>query len=207
MSVFRKSNNKVSSRRQIQIRGVQDGVLELPGKQYRMILEASSLNFELKSDAEQDAIIEGYQSFLNALPSAVQIVTRIRMMDMERYLEDFRQASSHESGAIYREQITAYADFVQSLITSNKILSRRFYVVIAFAGPSTDIATAQEHLRLNGDIVSKGLSRLKIMTRTLSSLEILDLFYSFYSPVQAKRQPVTEQTMQLLNTHYTRSAK
>ena len=202
MSVFRKSNNKVSSRRQIQIRGVQDGILELPGKQYRMILEASSLNFELKSDAEQDAIIEGYQSFLNALPCAVQIVTRIRMMDMERYLEDFRQTSSHESDAVYREQITAYADFVQSLVTSNKILSRRFYVVIASAGTSTDITAAREHLRLNGDIVSKGLSRLGIMTRTLSSLEILDLFYSFYSPVQAKRQPVTEQTMQLLKSSF-----
>ena len=60
MSIFRKSNNKTSSRKQIQIKGVKDGILLLPGNKYRAVLELSSINFELKSEAEQDALIETY---------------------------------------------------------------------------------------------------------------------------------------------------
>lgn len=203
MSALLKSNKKLSSRQQINIKGVQDGVLILPGERYRVILEASAINFELKSDDEQDAIIEAYQSFLNSLPCPVQILARIREMDMQQYLDDFRQASAEEKEPIYREQVNNYAEFVQSLITTNKILSRRFYVVIPYAGKDGDgFEAVREQLILNTDIVGKGLSRLGIHTRHLSSLEMLDLFYSFYSPHQAKRQPITDQTMQLLKDSY-----
>ena len=203
MSVLPKSKNRRSSRQQINIKGVQDGVLILPGDQYRVILEASAINFELKSDDEQDAIIEAYQSFLNSLPCPVQILARIREMDMQQYLDDFRQASADETEPIYREQINNYAEFVQSLITTNKILSRRFYVVIPYTGKDGDgFEAVHEQLLLNTDIVGKGLGRLGIQTRQLSSLEVLDLFYSFYSPVQVKRQPITDQTMRLLKESY-----
>ena len=203
MSVLQKSSKKQSSRQQINIKGVQDGILILPGDQYRMVLESSSINFELKSDDEQDAIIEAYQSFLNSLPCAVQILARIREMDMAKYLDDFRQASAHEKDIVYREQMTHYTEFVQGLVTTNKILSRRFYVVIPYSDSGKGgLEVAREQLALSCDIVSKGLSRLGIHTRQLSSLEVLDLFYTFYSPQQAKRQPLTNQTMQLLKDSY-----
>ena len=203
MSILLKSGKRQSSRRQISIKGIQDGVLLLPGEQYRVILEASSINFELKSSDEQDVIIDTYRSFLNSLPCAVQIVTRIREMDMAKYLDEFREASANEEQPIYREQITAYTEFVQSLVTTNKILSRRFYVVIPYVDlDRSGFNGAQEQLTLNADIVGKGLSRLGIQTRQLNSLEVLNLFYSFYNPGLAKRQPITQQTMKLLKESY-----
>jgi hypothetical protein len=203
VSAFVKSNNKRSSRRQISIKGVRDGVLMLPNEQYRVILEASSINFELKSSDEQDVIIDTYRSFLNSLPCAVQVVARIREMDMAKYLGEFREASSREEEPIYREQIESYTEFVQGLVATNKILSRRFYVVIPYLDTDKNgFDGAQEQLTLNSDIVSKGLGRLGIQTRRLGTLELLDLFYSFYNPDLAKRQPLSAQTLQLLKQSY-----
>lgn len=203
MSILTKSNKKASSRRQLNIKGVRDGVLLLPGHQYRIVLKASSINFELKSDDEKDAIIETYQSFLNSLACPVQIVVRIREMDMQKYLNDFQALLANEKEKIYRKQIRNYTEFVQGLITRNKILSRHFYVVIPFGGSDkTEFAAALEQLTLNADIVSKGLGRLGIQTRQLDNLELLDLFYSFYNPGQAKRQPLTHQTLQVLKQAY-----
>jgi hypothetical protein len=203
VSVLQKSSNKQSSRRQINIKGVQDGVLMLPGEQYRAVLETSSINFELKSSSEQDAIIDTFQSFLNSLPCSVQIVARIREMDMQKYLDEFKETSAHEEDAIYREQIQNYTEFVQGLITTNKILSRRFYIVIPYTDKQKDgFDAVAEQLSNNSDIVGKGLSRLGIQTRRLDSLEVLDLFYSFYNPQLAKRQPLTAQTLQLLKQSY-----
>ena len=80
--------NKVSSRRQIQIKEVKDDILILPNQQYRMILETSSVNFELKSEAEQDVLIDSFQNFLNSLNSQLQILVRVREVDIDHYLED-----------------------------------------------------------------------------------------------------------------------
>ena len=203
MSILTKSNKKDSSRRQINIKGVRDGVLLLPRNQYRVVLKVSSINFELKSEAEQDAIIETYQSFLNSLSTPVQILVRIREMDMQKYLDDFQGMLGGEKEKIYRKQIRNYTEFVQGLITRNKILSRHFYVVIPYAGnDKADFAAAQEQLALSADIVSKGLGRLGIHARQLDELELLDLFYSFYSPTQAKRQPLSNQTLHLMKQAY-----
>lgn len=204
MSILRKSNKKASSRQQINIKGVRDGVLLLPGNQYRVVLKASSINFELKSDEEQDAIVETYQSFLNSLVSPVQIIVRIREMDLKKYLNDFRAALDNEADAVYHQQILNYSEFVQQLVSTNKILSRQFYVVVPFVGnEKTDFETVREQLTLHAEIVAKGLERTGIQTRRLDALELLDLFYSFYNPAQAKRQPLAQQTIQLLNqAHY-----
>ncbi len=57
MSILQKAKHKASAREQIDIKGVQDGVLMLAKHEYRAVLEVSSVNFELKSEDEQDALI------------------------------------------------------------------------------------------------------------------------------------------------------
>lgn len=203
MSTSLKSNKKASSRRQINIKGVQDGILILPGRRCRAVLEVSSINFELKSEDEQDAILETYQSFLNSLTCPVQLLVRIREMDMQKYLESFKAKQAEEKEKIYRDQVKYYIKFVQGLVTTNKILSRRFYAVIPYDDQDNNgFAAAQEQLAMSTDIVAKGLGRLGIQARQLDSLEALDLFYSFYNPGQAKRQPLSEKTLQLLQRSY-----
>lgn len=203
MSLLRKSNKRTSSRRQIAIKGVRDNILLLPGNQYRMILQVSSVNFELKSEEEQDALIETYQSFLNSLVSPLQMTIRVREMNMDKYLEEFRLRIDDEPHAVYKAQMQHYVEFVQSLVTTNKILARQFYIIIPYSSSSKqDFTVIQEQLKLSADIVAKGLAKLGVRSRQLTSLEILDLFYSFYSPESTKRQPLTDQTMQLLKEAY-----
>ena len=179
----------------------------LPRNQYRAVFEVSSVNFELKSEDEQDALIDTYESFLNSLPCPLQIVVRIRELDMSKYLADLQTRLADEKEKIYQSQIENYSEFVQDLVADNKILSRRFYVVLSFGAKGADFATAKEQLNINGDIVSKGFMRLGIRTRQLDSLEILHLFQTFYNPTQAKQQPITERVVQLLNSSYIKGEK
>lgn len=180
MSILQKSNKKTSARQQINIKGVRDGVLLLPRNQYRVVLEVSSVNFELKSEDEQDALIDTYESFLNSLPSPLQILVRTRELDMSKYLADLDTRLSEEKEKIYKSQLQNYSEFVQELVADNKILSRHFYVVLPYEVSGKDaFSAAREQLALNADIVAKGLMRLGMQSRQLNSLEILDLFQTF----------------------------
>src|SRR5258706_6526781 len=91
MSLLSESKNKVSSRKQIEIKEVKDDILVLPNNRYCLILETSSINFELKSEAEQDIIIDNFKTFLNSLPFALQILIRVREVDIDSYLEKLHQ--------------------------------------------------------------------------------------------------------------------
>lgn len=201
MSILKKSKTKTSARHQIAIEGVRDGVLMLPGNQYRAIVEVSSLNFELRSEEEQDAIIDTYESFLNSVGSSLQILVRTREIDMDKYLADLSERLDYEEEDIYRAQLKNYDEFIRSLITTNKILTRHFYIIIPYkSAGKVDFELIREQLNIKLDIVAKGMMRLGMHTTQLSSLEILDLFYSFYSPTQAKIQPLTDQALQLIHT-------
>ncbi len=204
MSLFRKSNKKLSSRRQINIKEVKDGVLVLANNEYRVIIETSSINFELKSEEEQDVLIDNFQNFLNSLPCPIQILVRIREIDVDRYLEEIVRKQESETEPVYKQQMENYSEFIQNLISGNKILSRRFFIVIPYTVKGkSDFKLIKEHLLLNQDIVMKGIEKLGMKARPLTNLEILDLFYSFYNPKHAKSQPITKETLRMLfNQNY-----
>ena len=46
---------------------IEDGVLRLTGGQQRAVLEVGSVNFGLKREIEQEAIVASYAAFLNSL--------------------------------------------------------------------------------------------------------------------------------------------
>src|SRR3989344_9131023 len=112
MLLFNKSKDKLSSRRQIQIKEVKDGILVLPNHEYRVVIETSSINFELKSEDEQDVLIDGFQNFLNSLPCELQVLVRVREVDLDRYLDQVSKTKHLEKETVYKDQIENYCEFI-----------------------------------------------------------------------------------------------
>ena len=203
MFALPKLNKTGSSRHQIAIKGVEDSILILPNDEYRVIIETSSINFHLMSEDEQDAVVDIYRAFLNSLSFPVQIVQKVRALDLDDYLEGFESKRKNETAKIYKQQIGSYIKYVKSLVKTNKILSRQFYIVIPYHTKSKEtIEVAREQLANRLAIVEKGLGNVGIKTRLLNSLELLDLFYSSYNAADAKQQPLTQQTIDLLQKNY-----
>jgi hypothetical protein len=200
MLLLNKNRNKTSSRQQIQIKELRDGILILPKNEYRVVIETSSINFELKSEEEQDILIDSFQNFLNSLPGKLQVLIRVREIDIESYLEQIGKSKEIEKEKIYKMQIDNYSSFIKNLVTGNKILSRRFYIVISYehTDKNKEYSIIKEHMYLQRDLVGRGLEKLGMKARVLNSLEVLDLFYSFYNPNQIKTQQLKEQTIAML---------
>ena len=201
--LFLNKQGKVSSRRQIQIKEVKDGILVLPNNEYRLVIETSSVNFELKSDEEQDVLLDSFQNFLNSLPCKLQILVRVRELVIDSYLSQMSVSKDSEKNTIYRTQIDNYCSFIKTLVSGNKILSRRFYIVIPYKqeDKNKDFTIISEHINLQRDIISRGLEKLGMKARNLNSLELLDLFYAFYNPSQTKTQELKGHTIEALLTN------
>lgn len=191
------------SSRQIDIEDITDGIIKLPDNSYASVLLTGSVNFELKSEPEQDALIDIFEGFLNAIGFNFQILIRTREVDMEDYLNNLSQKIALEPIAIYKQQLKHYKKFVLKLITDNKILNRYFYIIVPLKpNQHLDFAGIKDQLNLRLDIVAKNLARMGIASRPLSSIELIDLFYSFYSPERAKSQPLSEQALSVINDQF-----
>ena len=123
---------------------------------YRAVLEATSINFSLKATSEQEGLLAGYRAFLNGLAFPVQLLIRIRPLDLEPYLErltcrDGAMTSDTDHGG---QSLTAragpspampdetashatlchlaadHAVFVRHLARHHTLLERHFYVII-----------------------------------------------------------------------------
>jgi hypothetical protein len=203
VSFLNKQANRKSSRRQIQIKEVKDGILVLPHNEYRTVIETSSVNFELKSEEEQDVLLDSFQNFLNSLVSPLQILIRVREVDIDSYLDQIATSKTFEKEKVYKTQIDNYSSFIKNLVSGNKILSRRFYIIIPYRqqDKNRDFAVVKEHLNLQRSIVTRGLEKLGMKARTLESLELLDLFYTFYNSSSAKTQELKGHTIEALLTN------
>lgn len=195
-----KSKNRISSRYQIQIKGIKDNILILPDNQYRVVIETSSINFELKSEEEQDVLIDSFQNFLNSLSCTVQILVRVREVDIDKYLEQISRSKDKENEKVYKEQIDNYCEFIKNLVAGNKILSRRFYAVIPYhhTDKNKDFNFIKEQISLNRDVVLRGLEKLGMKAKQLESFDLFSLFDSFYNPDQIKTQELRSQTIRML---------
>ncbi len=107
---------------------------------YRTVLALSSVNFTLRSSAEQEALLAGYHSFLNGLDFSTQTLVRVLPLDLEPYLQSYRGrfalAQPHgvrteaPGPAALADLAADHVRFVRLLAQRHIFLERRFYLVI-----------------------------------------------------------------------------
>jgi hypothetical protein len=116
----------------VEIQEIRDGVLVLKDASLKVVMIASSINFALKSQEEQDAIILQYQNYLNSLDFSVQAFAQSRRLNIEPYLETLRDRLGREYNELMKIQISEYIDFVKAFVESSNIMTKNFYVVVPF---------------------------------------------------------------------------
>ncbi len=122
----------VATQKFIEIKGTKNGVVILKGGALRQILMVSGLNFDLKSEEEQNAITQAYQAFLNSLSFTLQIFIHSRKLNIDGYLRKLSGLELQEPNPLLRNQLAEYREFIRSFVSENTIMNKTFFVVIPF---------------------------------------------------------------------------
>jgi len=192
----------------VPITDIREGVVILKNGSLRMILEVSSINFELRSADEQIAILQGFQRFLNSADFPLQIVVSSRELNIDTYLKTVDQVAESTENELMKIQASEYSRFVKELSSLSNIMSKKFYVVIPFyifekpevsgliqslkgiINPKvvpkelTDeqFNTYKNQLLQRAELVYGGLIGLGLKIRALEDEELKNLYYRLYNP-------------------------
>jgi len=195
-----------STQQYVDVDKIRDGVIVLKSGALRSVLLVSSINFDLKSTDEQNAVISQYQSFLNSLDFPVQIVVSSRRFDISSYVELLTGVEKQQENELLRFQISEYKSFIKNLTDVSNIMSKYFYIVIPFSpvedktsglgGKLFGIFQTKEASNDTGQLfetyrsqllqrvehVSAVLSGTGVHLSQLNTEEIIELLYNSYNP-------------------------
>ena len=119
------SKVNVSTQQYLNIAEIKKDTLVMKDGSIRAILLVSSINFALKDEDEQRAIISSYVSFLNNLDFPLQIVIQSREFNIENYINDLKQKEKEQTNELLKTQTQEYIQYVQELISMGNIMKKK----------------------------------------------------------------------------------
>ena len=191
----------------LEIEDIREGVIILKNKALRGVIMVSSLNFALKSEEEQNAIIYQFQNFLNSLDFSIEIVVQSRRLNIMGYLDKLKELERAQENELLKIQTAEYQKFIRDLIAGGTIMSKTFFVVVPFTlieipGIKTTkgfftcqpvaIFTEEQFQRAKSQLwqrmefVALGLRRCGLQCIPLNTSELIELFWSLYHPEEAE---------------------
>ena len=214
MQSKRLAGNKPSAatQRYLDVAEIREDVVVLKDGTMRAVLLVSSINFSLKSEDEQEAIIQGYISFLNSLSTSVQILIQSRKLNIDDYLERLKESERTQQNDLLRTQIADYRQFIGELVELGEIMQKRFYVVVPYnpaadrrkgffsrltevLSPIISVRLQEQRFRerkkemmVTVDSVRASLNSMSVSSVMLDTQSLIELYYGAYNPDIAETQ-------------------
>lgn len=134
--------NPNSTQNALQISEIRDGLVILNDGTFRAVIMCKSINFDLMSPEEREAVEFSYQGFLNSLYFPIQIFIRSQKVDMRPYLEKLVKIRSEQENMLLGLLMEDYVNFLADIAQQTNIMDKRFYIVIQFPDPDENIKSA-----------------------------------------------------------------
>jgi len=199
---------KISTQQFLPIEQIREGILIMRDMSLRGIMMVSSLNFALKSDEEQTAIIYQFQDFLNSLDFPCQVVAQSRKLNITGYLDKLKELEEKQDNELLKAQTSEYRKFIEEIIVGGSIMAKNFYLVIPyfplaeFSGvpgfasyKKTDkkiLLTEEKFQRGKYQLWQRmeyavlGLRRCGLKSSPLNTAEIIELLWALHHPKEAE---------------------
>ena len=121
-----------STTRYLPFSQIRENITIMKDNSARLIMKCSTINFLLKNNEEQDAIIISFQRFLNSLDFPIQILIRSSKLDIDWYLSRLNDKAIKQKNPLLQNQTYEYIEYLRKLIEVAWIMKKEFYIIIPY---------------------------------------------------------------------------
>lgn len=213
---------------------LRDNVVIMKDGSFRAVVACKSINFDLMSDVEREAVEYSYQNFLNSLKFTTQILIRSQRVDIGPYIEKLSEIRRNNDNMLLGVLMDDYINFIDALSQEANIMDKSFFIIIPYyTSPDAEKvlqqtknlfksfskAKAPEITRIDRatydkalseltnrvDSVISGLFQIGIHSVRLNTRQLAELYYNFNNPDTAVREPLVD--FSKLSTLYVRKGE
>lgn len=135
------ATNPNSTQNSLEIAEIRDGIVIMNDGSFRSVVMVKSINFDLMSQTEQEAVEYSYQGFLNSLYFPIQIFLRSQRVDLQPYIDKLDKIRTEQDNMLLAMLMDDYINFIDALSQQTNIMDKRFYVIIPYY-PHPDVQKA-----------------------------------------------------------------
>lgn len=214
-----KPKNPNSTQNTLLLSEVRDNMVIMTDGSFRAVVACKSINFDLMSSTEREGIEYSYQNFLNALNHPIQILIRSQRIDIGPYIDRLVEIRRNQDNMLLNVLMDDYIDYIDMLSQEANIMDKSFFIAIPYypQGDMTNLVEqgkgffgkllggnknaitkidtvtyekAKTEIKNRVDGVMAGLFQLGIQSVQLNTKELGELYYNFYNPDTAVREPL-----------------
>ena len=197
-------NIKSSTQESLDIYTIKNHLIFLKDGSCSLVLKTTAINFNLLSEEEQDATIYAYAGLLNSLSFSIQILIRSQRKNISDYINLLDNRIQGTPSQKVKEQLLSYRQFVKSLVKENRVLEKKFYVIVSFSAvelgiskatfnplsktpqkPPFDLQYIEEKASMalypRRDHIIRQFARIGLKASQLYTSELVTLFYTIYN--------------------------
>ena len=220
-SAPQKPRNPNSTQNSLLLSEIRDNMVIMADGSFRAVVACKSINFDLMSNREQEGVEYSYQNFLNSLNHPIQILVRSQRVDIGPYIEKLLKTRQNQDNMLLGVLMDDYINFIDILSQEANIMDKSFFIAIPYytqgdmsniieqgkgffgkvfaksKNTVTKIETdvyekAKNEIKNRVDGVVAGLFQLGVHSRQLTTKELGELYYNFYNPDTAVREPLAD---------------
>jgi type IV secretory pathway VirB4 component len=213
--------NPNSTQNTLLIAEIRDGIVIMNDGSFRAVTMVKSINFDLMSAQEREAVEYSYQGFLNSLYFPIQIFVRSQKVDIRPYIERLSKVRSEQENMLLGMLMDDYVQFIADLSQQTNIMDKRFFIVVPYYTVAmnaqkavesgkrmlgglfskkqqvvtineADLAKAKTELANRVQAVVNGLAQINIHAIPLDTQELISLYYEAYGHDSAGRQELVD---------------
>lgn len=199
---------------------IREGMVIMADGTFRAVIACKSINFDLMSAREREAVEYSYQNFLNALYFPIQIFIRSQRVDIGPYLDRLEEIRRNQDNMLLNVLMDDYIQFIDTLAQDANIMDKSFFIIVPFfpmgdaskvmeqgkgifdkffgvtkAAAVTKIDKvsydkAKDEIKNRVDSVISGLLQVGIQATQLNTKALGELYYNIYNPDTAVREPL-----------------
>ena len=210
-----------STQASLLISELRDNVVIMKDGSFRAVVACKSINFDLMSDIERDAVEYSYQNFLNSLRFTTQILIRSQRVDIGPYIDKLSEIRRNNDNMLLGVLMDDYINFIDILSQEANIMDKSFFIVIPYYTSQDAEKVLQQtknffksfsrvkpmevtriyratydkaltELNTRVESVISGLFQIGINSVRLNTRELAELYYNFNNPDTAVREPLVD---------------
>jgi len=160
------------------IKKIEDSVITIQHKKTKKkisIIEIKPLNYKIRNIGEREAIISGFQRFLDSLEFPIQIIIATEPLNIDEYLKSLEERVDAvidiTKNSDYEKHFISFKEHIENTIKTSSLMNRKFFIAIP----------EKESIGINiqTEICKDELKNLGITVKSLDREEITGILSGF----------------------------
>ena len=164
------------------IKILDNGIVLLKNQKYIKIIKVLPINFFMKTDFEQESILEAYKTFFKTCNFDIQILIQSKKENISSIVNLVKEQIEKDDNEKINELRRKYINYIEDSNIKSKSSSKNFYIVIKKENNDfKDEEIIMEELKDKYLKIKNCLIRCGNEVEEISKEEIKEVIYSFFN--------------------------